>query len=501
MTTTLHPETLVDQEETQPIAEPVVEKGGSRRRWALVAGIITVALAAGAWLLIGTPATDVVVTDEPTALNTAVVEQQDIVDFLELDGTLTFADPITWFSATDGTVTAVVEVGAVLEQGDVVVELDEQPVVLLYGDIPPYRMLAQGVDPGEDVAQLEENLVLLGYDEDFDIVIDGKFDSATEAAVEAWQDDLGVEITGVVGVGDYLVGSGPVQVQTVGAEWGVRLRADGVIAGVVAVTSDGVVVSPIDGVVLGTVSTGSLVATGDIVLQTTDASVPAVVGVDPFEADLAEGDEGTDVEQLEEVLLALGYDAGGDLDVDQTYDGATAEALSAWEAGLGIDQDGVFQVSQVVVIPEGFVASEVLVEPGDDVAVGQPILESSESARIVTTQIDVVDQTKLSVGDVVSVELADGSVIEAVVADISAVAQLAPNEPDAEPYLEVVLDISAASIALELVESPVTVSIVDSIAEDATVVPASALVALREGGYAIEVVSGGSNATRWRRDG
>ena len=49
-------------------------------------------------------------------------------------------------------------------------------------------------------------------------------------------------------------------------------------------------------------------------------------------------------------------------------------------------------------------------------------------------------------GDVVTVELADGSEIEAVVAGISAAAQIAANDPAAEPYLDVVLDISAASM-------------------------------------------------------
>ncbi len=216
------------------------------------------------------------------------------------------------------------------------------------------------------------------------------------------------------------------------------------------------------------------------------------MGGDPFDRELSEGDEGADVEQLEEVLAALGYDAGGDLEVDEIYDDATMQAVGDWEADLGIEEDGVFQIDQALVLPDGFVASEVLVEPGDEIAAGQPIFGASASERIVTTQIDVVDQASLAVGDTVAVELADGSEIEAVVASISSVAQTDANDPSAEPYLDVVLDISGASITLDLVESPVTVSVVDSIVEDATVVPASALVVLREGGFAVEVVSGGS---------
>lgn len=503
MTTNLLPEAVDETEEAQLIQYQAVENGGGpdlddrrtkkRRRWPWVLGLIAAGAAAGTmWAVSSTPSTDAAVGTGAVVVNTATVEQQDIIEFIELDGTLTFADPITWFSATDGTVTAIVEAGTVLDRGDVVVELDEAPVVLFYGDVPPYRTLAEGVEEGDDVAQLEENLVVLGYDENYDIVIDGEFDSATGAAVEAWQADIGVEVTGVVAASDYLVAAGPVQVQHVQAGWGARIRVDAIIAQVVAFASDAVVVSPVDGTVLDTVSVGATIKTGDILLETTEALIPAIVGGDRFERDLSEGDEGDDVRQLEETLLALGYDANGDLSVDDLYDEATEKAVSDWEADLGIEEDGIFATDQVVVTPESFVVSAVLVGLGDEIAAGQPIYESSTSERIVTTQIDVVDQTSLAVGDLVTVELADGSEIEAIVASISAVAQIAANDPDGEPYLDVLLDISAASIGLDLVESPVAVSIVDSIAEDVTVVPASALIALREGGYAVEIVSGGS---------
>ena len=46
--------------------------------------------------------------------------------------------------------------------------------------------------------QLEQNLVLLGYDPDGDVVVDEVFDDATETAIERWETALGLEATGEV---------------------------------------------------------------------------------------------------------------------------------------------------------------------------------------------------------------------------------------------------------------------------------------------------------------
>ena len=493
MTTTLNPESRTAMDHTDKLlAAP--SSGGRDRRSKLAAIVLVVAAVgvAGAWALAQRSTSGETSGDTSLVLNTAIAEERDILEFLELDGTLTFADPVTWFGTTEGTITRIVEAGTVLERGDVIAELDEDPVVLFYGDTPPYRLLSQGTDEGVDVTELEENLVALGYDEDYNIVIDAEFDAATAAAVEAWQEDLGVAVTGTVEVGDYLVAAGPVQVQTVATEWGTRLRADSPIATVVAVTSETILVSPTEGTLFDTASVGSTIETGDIAIETLDSPIPAIVGDEPLTRELTEGDQGADVEQLEAALSALGYDADGELEIDDLYDNATVEAVMDWEADLDIDEDGIIQLGQLLVVPAGFVVTDVQVEPGNDIAAGQPIFTSNTSERIVSTQIDVVDQTSIAVGDTVTVELADGSAIEATVAEIATVAQSSATDLDAEPYLDVVLDVSGADIGLDLVESPVKVRVVDSIAEGVTVVPASALVALREGGHAVEVVSGGS---------
>jgi Putative peptidoglycan binding domain len=83
----------------------------------------------------------------------------------------------------------------------VIYTVDGQPVVALHGNQPAWRTLESGVDDGPDVRQLEESLVDLGYDPDATVTIDDTFDSDTEAAIERWQEGLGVDPTGAVELG------------------------------------------------------------------------------------------------------------------------------------------------------------------------------------------------------------------------------------------------------------------------------------------------------------
>jgi Putative peptidoglycan binding domain/HlyD family secretion protein len=100
------------------------------------------------------------------------------------------------------TVTAVAAEGQAVERGDTLFAVDGRPTIALTGTQPAYRDLGEGVDDGADVAQLEENLAALGYDDDGQLTVDETFDADTTEAVEAWQEALGVAATGTVALGD-----------------------------------------------------------------------------------------------------------------------------------------------------------------------------------------------------------------------------------------------------------------------------------------------------------
>ena len=74
--------------------------------------------------------------------------------------------------------------------------MDGTPVFLFYGATPEWRSLSAGVTPGRDVAQLNRNLMALGYRAG--LSGGGSFTAATAYAVELWQQARGLPVTGTV---------------------------------------------------------------------------------------------------------------------------------------------------------------------------------------------------------------------------------------------------------------------------------------------------------------
>jgi len=106
-----------------------------------------------------------------------------------VNGTLGYAGSYTVTGAGDGTLTWLPSAGQVIRQGQVLYTTDlTDPVVLLYGPVPDWRALDEGVT-GADVTQLNHDLVDLGYAHSADISALGwdYFSWETKAGVEALQ--------------------------------------------------------------------------------------------------------------------------------------------------------------------------------------------------------------------------------------------------------------------------------------------------------------------------
>ncbi|MEU5155480.1 peptidoglycan-binding protein [Glycomyces sp. NPDC021274] len=147
---------------------------------------------------------------------TAEVVQQTLTETVTVSGDLGFGDVIGLDCLRGGTFTALPKAGDVIERGGELYSVDDQPVTLLYGDLPAYRSLTPGAE-GADVEQFEENLSKLGYD---GFTVDDEYTDATAEAVEEWQDDLGLTETGTVELGQVVYAPGEVRVDTVGVEPG-----------------------------------------------------------------------------------------------------------------------------------------------------------------------------------------------------------------------------------------------------------------------------------------
>jgi hypothetical protein len=132
---------------------------------------------------------------------TGTITQGTLTSRIAVDATLGDAGSYNVVNRTQGTYTAVPAVGQALRQGQVLYQVNQSPVVLLYGQVPAYRDLSEGTT-GADVRQLNGDLVALGYataaelDPSFDY-----FSAQTAYAVEQLQAHLGVSQTGSVSLG------------------------------------------------------------------------------------------------------------------------------------------------------------------------------------------------------------------------------------------------------------------------------------------------------------
>lgn len=175
----------------------------ARRTWWVAGVAVVLAACAGGWYAFGDrpAATDGAGGSASAELAIATVQRRDLVERETFDGSLGFGDERSLLSGRSGTITWLADEGAELKRGDVLYEVDERPVVLMLGEVPAYRAMSSGAEGG-DVRQLQRNLLALGFDDDGDLEVTGEFDSDTAEAVRDWQEDLGLERTGVVELGD-----------------------------------------------------------------------------------------------------------------------------------------------------------------------------------------------------------------------------------------------------------------------------------------------------------
>jgi hypothetical protein len=206
-----------------------------RRAW-VVAGVVIVvaaaavgaALATGAFRGSGHQAAG---ASSGYQTGTAAVTRQPLTS--QTEETATLGDAGTWSvavpasssassasssSAGSGTFTWLPQIGQVIRQGHQIYGLSGSPVVLLYGAVPSYRDLAEGMT-GPDVTELNRDLLHLGYATRAALGPRTGWDyysAETAYAVEQLQAKLGLTVTGTLPLGQAAFLPGPVLVTGLG---------------------------------------------------------------------------------------------------------------------------------------------------------------------------------------------------------------------------------------------------------------------------------------------
>ena len=139
-------------------------------------------------------------------VSTATVERGNLSNMVSQYGILTYrarsdGSPYSVFNRARGTYTKLPNAGDQVNCGDVLYRVSDEPVLLLCGSTPAYRSLMEG-DHGPDVAELNANLVHLGYATRAQLdPSSNRFSSETASALEKLQSKLGEDRTGSLDLG------------------------------------------------------------------------------------------------------------------------------------------------------------------------------------------------------------------------------------------------------------------------------------------------------------
>ncbi|MBO2454600.1 peptidoglycan-binding protein [Actinomadura barringtoniae] len=235
-------------------------------------------------------------------------------------------------------------------------------------------------------------------------------------------------------------------------------------------------------------SPGAVLHRGQSAYRIDNHPVPLVYGSLPLYRTLSTGTKGTDVEQFEENLAALGYSG---FTVDKTYSSATADAVKRWQDDLGVTETGKIEPGAVMVVPEEIRIGDRKANVGDKV--GGPVLTYTGTTRVVTVPLDVKYQRLVKKGRDVEIVLPDESTTKGTITKVGKVAK--EGQGDNPTTIDVTVAVRRQRSLGNYDKAPVEVHFTSSRHADVLAVPIGALVAQAGGGYGVQVVENGTVRT------
>jgi hypothetical protein len=190
--------TGVAEKAGQAEAPTAAQARGSRGRgrWVALGIVLVAAGAVAAWRTgVFSPAAASGTGQQGAAAPaTALVTRQDLSATTPVTATLGYAGSYTVTGRRVGTLTWLPSPGRVIRQGQALYRTGNgSPVALLYGSVPGWRALGEGVT-GQDVSQLNHDLVTLSYADRADIVALGwdYYSWETAYGVQQLEEHLGI---------------------------------------------------------------------------------------------------------------------------------------------------------------------------------------------------------------------------------------------------------------------------------------------------------------------
>ncbi len=258
--------------------------------------------------------------------------------------------------------------------------------------------------------------------------------------------------------------------------------------GTLGYAGEGVIISGISGTYTRLPKEGDIVTLGDKIYEVDGAASSYLMyGSRPAYRPLStDSPNGPDIKQLESSLKRLGY-LDKKTQPDRDFRQKTKAAVKRWEKRTAQEKNGLIDPGQVTFLPSDVRITQVLPELGTRSQAGGVLARTSGTDLVVSFDLAADRRDILAIGNEVNVELPDGTTAAGTVSEIDRVAETLAGA--SEPTVAVTIVLTDATTVGDLDGAEVTVSVVRLTRPDVLTVPVDALLALREGGYALEMVA------------
>ncbi|TCB94305.1 hypothetical protein E0H26_21710 [Micromonospora zingiberis] len=188
-----------------------------------------------------------------------------------------------------------------------------------------------------------------------------------------------------------------------------------------------------------------------------------------------------------------GAGAGGEQQRVRSGEGVLTAALIAaikrWQTDLGVPATGTIPMGHVEVASGAIRVEAVTGQPG--APANTPLLSVTAVRKVITVGAELADAASIKRGDRVKVELPDERTVPARVLAVGRDLVTADNGVGTGPQvLAVTVAVDKPQTIANLDSGEVQVRFAGRTAADVLVAPVEALVALREGGYAVQTPTG-----------
>ena len=196
-------------------------------------------------------------------------------------------------------------------------------------------------------------------------------------------------------------------------------------------SSEPLAVNALAGVVTAAAATGEH-GEGDILYVVGQTPVVLVEGSQPFWRDLAEGVKGTDVEQLQSMLVASGHP----LATDGDWGARTTAAVKDWQRSHGLPPSGSFPLGSLVAAPElpiDLTLDVQAVRPAASLAGGEVVVRVPDGVPRFEMELTATQAELVTTGTGVVVQHGDdrwAGVVEELIPGDDGVVRAAVTSPD-----------------------------------------------------------------------